>query len=74
MMCEMYLLTPCYLTMVCISGLQGFVPLYNDFEAFAMRHHYRRIRDCLERPICSDPGAEFDVAVRTSPDHNYSFE
>ncbi|XP_065183456.1 serine palmitoyltransferase 2-like [Sycon ciliatum] len=55
-------------------GNKGFVPLYNDFENFYMRHHYRRIRDCWDRPICSEPGAEFDVVSRISPDHNYSFQ
>ena len=53
--------------------LQGLVPLYQSFESFYTRNLYRRIRDCWNRPICSVPGAEFDIMDRQTPDHGWTF-
>ncbi|XP_006816918.1 serine palmitoyltransferase 2-like [Saccoglossus kowalevskii] len=52
------------------KGNEGFVPLYCDFESFYTRNLYRYVRDCVNRPICSTPGAWFDVMERVSPDNN----
>ncbi|XP_042194227.1 serine palmitoyltransferase 2 [Callorhinchus milii] len=51
-----------------------FVPLYQDFENFYTRNLYMRIRDSWNRPICSAPGAKFDVMERVSPDYNWTFK
>ena len=53
--------------------LQGFVPLYADFESFYTRNLYIRIRDCWNRPISSVPGAHIDVMKRESDDYNWTF-
>ena len=34
---------------------------------------YTRIRDCFNRPICSVPGAKFDLIERVSDDYNWTF-
>uniref|UniRef100_A0A673M6S9 serine C-palmitoyltransferase n=1 Tax=Sinocyclocheilus rhinocerous TaxID=307959 RepID=A0A673M6S9_9TELE len=43
---------------------KDFVPLYQDFENFYTRNLYMRIRDSWNRPICSVPGATFDLVER----------
>ncbi|XP_048455767.1 serine palmitoyltransferase 2 isoform X1 [Rhincodon typus] len=53
---------------------KDFVPLYQDFENFYTRNLYMRIRDSWNRPICSVPGAKFDVMERVSHDYNWTFE
>ncbi|XP_002734813.1 serine palmitoyltransferase 2-like [Saccoglossus kowalevskii] len=53
------------------KGNKGFVPLYCDFESFYNQNLYRRVRDCWNRPICSTPGAWFNVMERVSPDYNW---
>ncbi|XP_070578589.1 serine palmitoyltransferase 2-like [Ptychodera flava] len=53
-------------------GNEGFVPLYSDFESLYTRNIYRRIGDCLNRPICSKPGGEFDIMERISDDYHWS--
>ncbi|XP_063039746.1 serine palmitoyltransferase 2 [Engraulis encrasicolus] len=53
---------------------KDFVPLYQDFENFYTRNLYMRIRDSWNRPICSVPGAKFDLVERVSPDYNWTFE
>uniref|UniRef100_H3B216 serine C-palmitoyltransferase n=1 Tax=Latimeria chalumnae TaxID=7897 RepID=H3B216_LATCH len=52
---------------------KDFVPLYQDFENFYTRNLYMRIRDSWNRPICSVPGARFDVLERISYDYNWTF-
>lgn len=54
--------------------LPGFVPLYQSWENFYTRNLYRRVRDCWNRPICSNPGATMDVLERTSTDHWWGCE
>lgn len=54
-------------------NLEGWVPLYQSFESFYTRNLYRRIRDCWNRPICSVPGAEFNLMDRQSPDYGWTF-
>ena len=49
------------------------MPLYQSFESFYTRNLYRRIRDCWNRPICSVPGAHFDLMDRESDDHGWTF-
>ncbi|XP_039597106.1 serine palmitoyltransferase 2 [Polypterus senegalus] len=51
-----------------------FVPLYQDFENFYTRNLYMRIRDSWNRPICSVPGAKFDILERVSYDYNWTFK
>lgn len=34
---------------------------------------YIRLRDCVNRPICSVPGAEIEIVERKSDDYNWSF-
>ncbi|XP_055028497.2 serine palmitoyltransferase 2 isoform X1 [Misgurnus anguillicaudatus] len=53
---------------------KDFVPLYQDFEDFYTRNLYMRIRDSWNRPICSVPGAKFDLVERNSNDYNWTFE
>lgn len=53
---------------------KDFVPLYQDFENFYTRNLYMRIRDSWNRPICSVPGAKFDLVERSSNDYNWTFE
>ncbi|XP_043552978.1 serine palmitoyltransferase 2 [Chiloscyllium plagiosum] len=53
---------------------KDFVPLYQDFENFYTRNLYMRIRDSWNRPICSVPGAKFDVMERVSHDYNWTFK
>uniref|UniRef100_UPI00398EF2A8 serine palmitoyltransferase 2-like isoform X1 n=1 Tax=Pristiophorus japonicus TaxID=55135 RepID=UPI00398EF2A8 len=53
---------------------KDFVPLYQDFENFYTRNLYMRIRDSWNRPICSVPGATFDVMERVSYDYNWTFK
>ena len=50
------------------------MPLFQSFESFYTRNLYRRIRDCWNRPICSVPGAHFDLMDRHSTDHGWTFE
>ncbi|XP_044516655.1 serine palmitoyltransferase 3 [Gracilinanus agilis] len=52
---------------------KDFVPLYQDFENFFTRNLYMRIRDNWNQPICSVPGATFDVMERVSDDYNWTF-
>lgn len=52
---------------------KGYVPLYQSFESFYTRNVYRRIRDCLNQPICSVPGAVIDLVDRVSYDNNWTF-
>ncbi|KAB0398137.1 hypothetical protein E2I00_014090, partial [Balaenoptera physalus] len=52
---------------------KDFVPLYQSFENFYTRNLYMRIRDNWNRPICSAPGALFDVMERVSDDYNWTF-
>jgi len=54
--------------------IQGFVPLYADFESFYTRNLYTRIRDCWNRPICSVAGAEMTLLNRESDDYNWNFK
>uniref|UniRef100_A0A8C1FXM3 Serine palmitoyltransferase, long chain base subunit 2a n=1 Tax=Cyprinus carpio TaxID=7962 RepID=A0A8C1FXM3_CYPCA len=53
---------------------KDFVSLYQDFENFYTRNLYMRIRDSWNRPICSAPGATFDLVERSSNDYNWTFE
>ncbi|XP_016408526.1 serine palmitoyltransferase 2-like [Sinocyclocheilus rhinocerous] len=53
---------------------KDFVPLYQDFENFYTRNIYMRIRDSWNRPICSAPGATFDLVECSSNDYNWTFE
>ncbi|KAM9316806.1 serine palmitoyltransferase 3-like [Gastrophryne carolinensis] len=50
-----------------------FVPLYQDFEHFYKRNIYMRLRDAFNRPICSAPGAQFDLLERISDDFNWTY-
>ncbi|XP_075383951.1 serine palmitoyltransferase 3 [Tenrec ecaudatus] len=52
---------------------KDFVPLYQDFENFYIRNLYMRIRDNWNRPVCSAPGAQFDLMERVSDDYNWTF-
>uniref|UniRef100_A0AAA9SRY6 Serine palmitoyltransferase long chain base subunit 3 n=1 Tax=Bos taurus TaxID=9913 RepID=A0AAA9SRY6_BOVIN len=52
---------------------KDFVPLYQNFENFYIRNIYMRIRDNWNRPICSAPGAVFDVMERVTDDYNWTF-
>ena len=52
---------------------KDFVPLYSGYESFYTRNLYMRIRDCLNRPICSVPGAEIELVERKSDDYNWSY-
>lgn len=52
---------------------RDFVPLYQDFENFYTRNIYMRLRDSFNRPICSVPGAQFDLIERVTDDYNWTF-
>ena len=49
------------------SHAVGYAPLTRDFEDFYTRNLYHRISDCWNRPVCSAPGAWFDVVAREAP-------
>uniref|UniRef100_A0A8C6V185 Serine palmitoyltransferase, long chain base subunit 2a n=1 Tax=Neogobius melanostomus TaxID=47308 RepID=A0A8C6V185_9GOBI len=53
---------------------KDFVPLYQEFENFYTWNVYTRVRDTLNRPICSVPGATMDLLERKSHDYNWTFE
>ena len=53
---------------------KGFATLFSSWESFYTRRLYHKIRDCWERPICSDPGSHIQVMERVSENRNYSFE
>ncbi|XP_020775048.1 serine palmitoyltransferase 2-like [Boleophthalmus pectinirostris] len=53
---------------------KDFVPLYQEFENFYTWNVYTRVRDILNRPICSVPGATMDLMERVSHDYNWTFE
>ncbi|EDQ90948.1 uncharacterized protein MONBRDRAFT_20161 [Monosiga brevicollis MX1] len=57
-----------------LARMLHFPPLYRDFEAFYTRNLYTRIRDCWNLPICSVPGAEFDLVERRTNDYGWTFE
>jgi serine palmitoyltransferase len=42
----------------------GYAPWVQDWEDFFTRRLYRRIEDCWNRPICSNPGASFQLMKR----------
>ncbi|XP_056423854.1 serine palmitoyltransferase 3-like isoform X2 [Hyla sarda] len=52
---------------------RDFVPLYQDFENFYTRNIYMRLRDAFSRPVCSVPGALFDLKEQVSDDYNWTF-
>ena len=45
-----------------------------DFERFYTRNLYRRIRDCWNRPVCSNPGPYIDLVDRYSEDDNWTYK
>ena len=56
------------------SLFKDYVSLFQSYESFYTRNLYFRIRDCFNRPICSQPGVEIDLVERKSKDYNWSFE
>lgn len=48
----------------------GYRPLLKDFDDFYIRHLYRRLKDCWQRPICSRPSTWIDVMEVVSSDYN----
>nr|DBA27093.1 TPA: hypothetical protein GDO54_011272 [Pyxicephalus adspersus] len=52
---------------------KDFVPLYQDFENFYKRNIYMRLRDAFSRPVCSVPGAKFDLMERLTDDYNWTY-
>ncbi|XP_042900943.1 serine palmitoyltransferase 2 [Parasteatoda tepidariorum] len=53
---------------------EGYVSLYQSFESFYTRNVYMRIRDCLNMPICSVPGALTKMKERVTHDYNLTFQ
>mmetsp|Transcript_81373 Transcript_81373/g.175826 ORF Transcript_81373/g.175826 Transcript_81373/m.175826 type:complete len:494 (+) Transcript_81373:57-1538(+) len=51
---------------------KGYSVLLKSWESFFKRRLYHRVQDCWNRPICSAPGAHFDVLERDSKDNNCS--
>jgi len=47
---------------------EGLPPMYDSFSDFYVKYMYGRISDCWNRPICSSPGAYFDVMLREGTD------
>ena len=45
-----------------------------DYEDFYNRRLYRRIEDCWNRPISSNPGAHIDVMKRSRKSLKHPFE
>ncbi|XP_076464121.1 serine palmitoyltransferase 2-like [Babylonia areolata] len=54
--------------------MEGYVPLFQNWESFYTRNVYRRIRDCWNVPISSCAGSHMDVVERVSPDFGWNFE
>jgi serine palmitoyltransferase len=52
----------------------GYAPCTSDLDYFWLHYPYQQLRDCFERPICSVPGATFDILDRYSDDGYNSFK
>lgn len=52
----------------------GYVPLYDPFEKFYLHYVFRRLKDCVNRPICSVPSDTLVLKDRISEDNNWSFK
>ncbi|KAM9316807.1 serine palmitoyltransferase 3-like [Gastrophryne carolinensis] len=49
---------------------EDFVPLYQEFDSFFKWNIYSRVSDTYSRPVCSVPGAYFDLVEQTRDDYN----
>ena len=49
------------------------MPLFSNFESFHTRNMYLRMSDVCNRPVCSVPGAEFELLERKSNDFNWTY-
>jgi len=54
--------------------LKDKAPWVQDFEDFYTRRLYRRIEDCWNRPICTNPGSRIKVLERKRAHHKAPFE
>jgi len=52
---------------------KGYAPVVRDFEDFYTRRLYRRIEDCWNRPINSNPGAWISVMNRERKSQKHPF-
>ncbi|KAL6073136.1 Serine palmitoyltransferase 2 [Balamuthia mandrillaris] len=52
---------------------KGYAPLLFPQEYFYARRLFGRIKDCWDRPICSDPGAVITVMERTAKRSRWDF-
>jgi hypothetical protein len=52
----------------------GYAPCTSDLDYFYLHYPYQQVRDSFERPICSVPGATFDILDRYSDDGYNSFK
>jgi hypothetical protein len=55
------------------SASQGYAPLTSDYESFYTRHIFRRVRDCMSRPITGVPGRTLTLLDRESTDYYKTF-
>jgi len=53
---------------------KGYAPVVRDFEDFYTRRLYRRIEDCWNRPINSNPGAFINVMNRDRESQKHPFK
>jgi len=56
------------------TSQKGYAPVVKDFDDFFTRRLYRRIEDCWNRPICSNPGAFIDVMLRERESQKHPFK
>jgi serine palmitoyltransferase len=56
-----------------LNYFKDYVSLFQSYESFYTRNLYFRIRDCFNRPVCSQPGVEIDLVERKTDDYNWSF-
>ena len=54
--------------------IQGYVPLYSNYESFYTRNIYRRICHGWNQPVCSSPGTIIEVMDRETDDYNWNFK
>ncbi len=54
--------------------LDGYAPLYSNFESFYVRRMKHRLDDCFSRPTTGVPGRYITLLDRVSTDYNTTFK
>uniref|UniRef100_T1JAN1 serine C-palmitoyltransferase n=1 Tax=Strigamia maritima TaxID=126957 RepID=T1JAN1_STRMM len=56
------------------NGRELYVPLYQESDSFYACYVHRRIRETMDKPICSVPGVYITVLERETPDNGCHFK